>query len=40
MRERELGELPLAVFPDVNLSHHEGIGDFVLAYCRLQIEVL
>src|SRR4051794_26401181 len=40
MRERELGELPLAAFLDVNLSHHKRIGDFVLTYCRLQINVL
>jgi hypothetical protein len=40
MRERELGELPLAFFLDINLSHHEGIGNFVLTYCCLQINVL
>ncbi len=40
MRERELGELPLAVFLDINLSHHKRIGDFVLTDCCLQINVL
>ena len=40
MRERELGELPLAVFFDVHLSHHKRIGDFVLTDCCLQINVL
>jgi len=40
MRERELGELPLAVLLDVNLSHHKRIGDLVLTHCRLQINVL
>ena len=40
MRERELGELPRAVFLHVNLSHHKGIRDFVLTYCCLQINVL
>ena len=34
MRERELGELPLAVFLDIHLSHHKRIGHFVLThYC-------
>ena len=34
MRERELGELPLAVFLGIHLSHHKRIGDFVLTdYC-------
>ena len=40
MRERELGELPLAVFLDINLSHHKRIGEFVLTDCCLQINVL
>jgi len=40
MRERELGELPLAVFLDIHLSHHKRIGDFVLTDCCLQINVL
>ena len=40
MRERELGELPLAVFLDINLSHHKRIGDFVLTDYCLQIDVL
>ena len=39
MRERELGELPLAVFLDIHLSHHKRIGDFVLTDCCLQINV-
>ena len=40
MRERELGELPLADFLDINLSHHKRIGDFVLTDYCLQINVL
>jgi len=40
MRERKLGELPLAVFLDIHLSHHERIGDFVLTDYCLQINVL
>jgi hypothetical protein len=40
MRERELGELPLAVLLDINLSHHERIGDFVRTDCSQQINVL
>ncbi len=40
MRERELGELPLAVFLDIHLSHHKRIGDFVLTDYCLQINVL
>ena len=40
MRERELGELPLAVFLDVNLGHHKRIGDYVLTDCCLEINVL
>ena len=40
MRERELGELPLAVFLHIDLSHHKRIGDFVLTDYCLQINVL
>jgi len=40
MRERELGEFPLAVFLDIHLSHHKRVGDFVLTDCCLQINVL
>ena len=40
MRERELGELPLAVFLGIHLSHHKRIGDFVLTDYCLQINVL
>jgi hypothetical protein len=39
MRERELGELPLAVFLDIHLSHHQRIGDFMLTDYCLQINV-
>jgi hypothetical protein len=40
MRERELGELPLAIFLGIHLSHHKRIGDFVLTDYCLQINVL
>jgi hypothetical protein len=39
MRERELSKLPLAAFLDINLSHHEGIGNFMRTDYCLQIHV-
>jgi len=40
MRERKLGELPLAVFFDIDLSHHKSIRDLVSTDYRLQINVI
>ena len=40
MGEGELGELPVAVFLDIDLSHHERIGDFAPTDYRLQVDVL
>ena len=39
MRERELGELPLPAFLDIDLSDHKRIGHFVRTHCRQQIDV-
>ena len=39
VRERELDHLPLAVFFDINLSHHESVGYLVITDYRHQINL-
>ena len=38
--EGELAPFPVAVFPDIDLRHHKGIGDFVAAHDAHQVYVI